>query len=165
MPFGGTFQHGFGRHRFRRPVTQFVGNVLSVDMATRKYIMASTKLRKKSRKITEDPLVVFCRSLPGATEDVKWGKDLIFSVGGRMFAGFPLPGGDPIGFKVDPHMFASLVGHKGVVPAPYMAKHSWVSVTDRNKLPLRTLKELLGDSHRLVAANLSMRARKTLGIP
>jgi predicted DNA-binding protein (MmcQ/YjbR family) len=27
-----------------------------------------------------------CRSLPGVTEDVKWENDLIFSVGGKMFA-------------------------------------------------------------------------------
>ncbi|MEY2563766.1 MAG: hypothetical protein QOH88_1959 [Verrucomicrobiota bacterium] len=122
-------------------------------------------MQKKSRKLSEDPLVVFCRSLPGATEDVKWGKDLIFSVGGKMFAGFPFPGGDPIGFKVEPTVFTSLIGHKGVVPAPYMAKHSWVNVTDRNKLSLRMLKDLLGDSHRLVVSNLSVKMRKTLGLP
>src|SRR5262245_30534798 len=98
--------------------------------------MATPQLKKDSRKATGDPLVLFCRSLSGATEDVKWGKDLIFSVGGKMFAGFLLPDGDPIGFKVKPEVFADLVGKKGVVPAPYMAKHSWVSITDRNRLPL-----------------------------
>ncbi len=121
--------------------------------------------RKKARsREREDPLVAFCRSLPGATEDVKWGHDLIFSVGGKMFAGFPLPGGDPIGFKVDPLVFSSLVGHDGVVPAPYMAKHSWISVTDRERLPLATLKDLLADSHRLVASTLSRKARQRLGL-
>ncbi len=110
-------------------------------------------------------MVTFCRSLAGATEDVKWGDDLIFSVGGKMFAGFPLPGGDPIGFKVDPLVFASLVGHNGVVPAPYMAKHSWVSVTDRTLLPLATLEDLLAGSHRLVAAKLPQRTRRALGLP
>ncbi len=123
----------------------------------------STKKKARSQE-REDPLVAFCRSLPGATEDVKWGDDLIFSVGGKMFAGFPLSGGDPIGFKVDPLVFASLVGHDGVVPAPYMAKHSWVSVTDRGRLPLATLKDLLADSHRLVASALSRKARQRLGL-
>jgi len=33
-------------------------------------------------------LQAYCRSLPGATEDIKWGNDLVFSVGGKMFAGF-----------------------------------------------------------------------------
>src|SRR5471032_1243808 len=31
-------------------------------------------------------LQAMCRSCPGATQDVKWGHDLCFSVGGRMFA-------------------------------------------------------------------------------
>jgi predicted DNA-binding protein (MmcQ/YjbR family) len=112
----------------------------------------------------KDPLVEFCRSLPGATEDVKWGADLIFSVGGKMFAGFQLPDGDPLGFKVDPAVFGALVGRKGVIPAPYMAKHSWVSVTDRKQMPLATLQDLLAESHRLVAGKLSGKARRELGL-
>ena len=97
-----------------------------------------------------DSLIEYCRSLPGATEDVKWGKDLIFSVGGKMFAGFMLPAGQPLGFKVDPEAFDHMIGKRGIVPAPYMAKHSWISVTDRKKLPEAKLKALLSESHRLV---------------
>jgi predicted DNA-binding protein (MmcQ/YjbR family) len=95
---------------------------------------------------------------------VKWGADLIFSVGGRMFAGFQLPDGEPIGFKVDAAVFDNLVGRKGVVPAPYMAKHSWVSVTDRTQIPLAALRSLLAESHRLVAEKLSKKARQALGL-
>ena len=111
-----------------------------------------------------DPLLEFCRSLPGATEDVKWGHDLIFSVGGKMFAGFQLPEAEPVGFKVDDAVFAGLVGYDGVVPAPYMAKHHWVSVTDRSKVPQRTLEKLLAESHRLVAEKLPLKTRKALGL-
>ena len=120
--------------------------------------------RLASAPVRKDPLLELCRSLPGATEDVKWGHDLIFSVGGKMFAGFQLPDGEPIGFKVDPLVFDSLVGHDGIVPAPYMAKHSWVSVTDRARVPVATLEELLTESHRLVAAKLSGKARRALGL-
>ena len=135
-------------------------------MATKKAAKAaaSKPATKGGAKKGEDLLVAFCRALPGATEDVKWGADIIFSVGGKMFAGFPLGGGDPIGFKVDPMVFQSMVGKSGVIPAPYMAKHSWVSVTDRGRLPLGTLKELLAESHRLVAAGLSAKMRKGLGV-
>jgi predicted DNA-binding protein (MmcQ/YjbR family) len=112
----------------------------------------------------KDPLLEHCRSLPGATEDVKWGHDLIFSVGGKMFAGFQLPDGEPIGFKVDPLIFDSLVGRDGIVPAPYMAKHSWVSVTDRKQVPVATLRDLLTDAHRLVASKLSRKMRRELGL-
>ena len=123
-----------------------------------------TRRSTKKQGGTADPLVRFCRSLPGATEDVKWGNDLIFSVGGKMFAGFQLPEGQPLGFKVDPLVFDTLVGHDGIVPAPYMAKHSWVSVTDRSLVPLATLEELLADSHRLVALKLPAKVRRSLGL-
>lgn len=126
--------------------------------------MTTQRPRKPPRGQREDPLVEFCRSLPGATEDVKWGADLMFSVGGKIFAGFRLPEGEPLAFKVDAAVFDNLVGHDGVVPAPYMAKHSWVSVTDRTKLPRATLRNLLGESHRLVAEKLTRKARLALGL-
>jgi predicted DNA-binding protein (MmcQ/YjbR family) len=112
----------------------------------------------------KDALIEFCRSLPGATEDVKWGNDLIFSVGGKMFAGFQMPAGKPVGFKVDPLVFSSLVGNDGIEPAPYMARHYWVSVTDPARLPLDTLKDFLAESHRLVAAKLPKKTRTALGL-
>jgi predicted DNA-binding protein (MmcQ/YjbR family) len=122
-------------------------------------------MTKRARAKPEDPLVELCRSLPGATEDIKWGSDLIFSVGGKMFAGFQMPDGQPLGFKVDALVFPSLVGKCGIVPAPYMAKHSWVSVTDRGLVPAATLRELLVESHRLVAAKLPAKTRRSLGLP
>jgi predicted DNA-binding protein (MmcQ/YjbR family) len=120
--------------------------------------------KKAARGERKDALVDYCRSLPGATEDVKWGKDLIFSVGEKMFAGFELPDGEPLAFKVDPTVFDGMVGRKGVVPAPYMAKHSWISVTDRAQLPVATLKTLIAESHRLIAEKLSNKARQALGL-
>ena len=81
-------------------------------------------------------------------------RTLIFSVGGKMFAGFQLPDGDPIGFKVDPAFFDQLVGSKGFGAGSYMAKHSWVRVADRKRVPAATLKNLLAESHRLVARSL-----------
>lgn len=111
-----------------------------------------------------DPLIALCRALPGATEDVKWGKDLIFSVGGKMFAGFELPDGEPLAFKADPFAFAALVEHDGIVPAPYMARHHWVSVADRSKVPEEMLTELLAEAHRLVAQKLPKNTRRALGL-
>ena len=111
-----------------------------------------------------DPLFAFCRSLPGATEDVKWEHDLIFSVGGKMFAGFHLPDGQPLAFKVDPLVFASLAHQPGFEPAPYMARHHWVSVADRSAVPLPVLQDFLAESHRLVAAKLPRRTRASLGL-
>jgi predicted DNA-binding protein (MmcQ/YjbR family) len=122
------------------------------------------KKTSKKRGTRADPLVEFCEGLPGATKDVKWGNDLIFSVGGRMFAGFQLPAGQPLGFKVDPLVFSSLVGRDGIVPAPYMAKHHWVSVTDRARVPVAMLEDLLAEAHRLVAEKLPKKTRRDLGL-
>jgi predicted DNA-binding protein (MmcQ/YjbR family) len=132
--------------------------------AARKTRTATPPTSTTSRAKRSDPLVEFCRALPGATEDVKWEKDLIFSVGGKMFAGFQMPEGQPLAFKVDPLAFDGLVGKNGIVPAPYMAKHSWISVTDRAKVPEKKLTSLLEDAHRIVAAGLSARAQAALGL-
>jgi len=35
-----------------------------------------------------DSLREYCATLPGATRDVKWGADEVYSVGGKMFAVF-----------------------------------------------------------------------------
>ncbi len=95
---------------------------------------------------------------------MKWGNDLIFSVGGKMFAGMPLPDCEPVSFKVDPVVFDTMAGHNGVIPARYMARHHWLSVTDRKKMPLATLQELIAESHRLVAEKLPRKTRQTLGL-
>ncbi len=105
-----------------------------------------------------------CRSLPGVTEDVKWGNDLVFSVGGKMFAVFELPEGRPLSFKVSPGAFEVLTGQPGIRPAPYMAKHGWVSLETCEVLPSEMIEDLLQESHALVAAKLPRKLRRELGI-
>jgi predicted DNA-binding protein (MmcQ/YjbR family) len=126
--------------------------------------MATKRAAKKSSRKTKDPLVEFCRTLAGATEDVKWGNDLMFSVGGKMFAGFGLPDNEPMGFKVEPAVFDAMVGKNGVVPQPYAARFHWVSVTDRSRIADSKLKAMLTESHRLVADKLPKKTRAKLGL-
>ena len=111
-----------------------------------------------------DRILDFCRSLAGATEDVKWGNDLVFSVGGKMFVAFGLPDREPIGFKVDPVAFGTMVQKEGIIPAPYLAHHSWVRVESLDVLPEDELKELIRQSYLLVAEKLSKKLRTQLGI-
>ena len=117
---------------------------------------------RKTEKDT-DPLVAFCRSLPGATEDIKWDNDLVFSVGGKMFAAFDLPELQSIGCKVEPAAFEVLTRQPGIVPAPYLARASGVNI-ERGALPREAFEDLLRDSLALVAAKLSKKARAALGI-
>lgn len=102
-----------------------------------------------------------CKALPGATYDVKWGKDECYSVGGKMFAviGPYQKNGPSIGFKVDDFRFLELTDREGIIPAPYMARHKWVLVQDMKKLSDAELKELVVRSHALVAAKLPKKAR------
>ena len=59
----------------------------------------------------------FCMSMPGATEQIQWGKDLVFKVGDKMFC---VANTDPAGdeaamsFKCDPEMFAELCERDGI---------------------------------------------------
>jgi predicted DNA-binding protein (MmcQ/YjbR family) len=98
------------------------------------------------------------------TEDIKWGHDLVFSVGGKMFAGFQLPAGQPFGFKVDPAVFSAMTSRKGIEPAPYAARFHWVSIATRETLSLKAAKELLAESHQLVAEKLPKKVRLKLGL-
>lgn len=105
-------------------------------------------------------------SLPGATQDIKWGADWVASVGGKMFlVGGPHPGTwTHCSFKVDDHRFLELTGLPGFAPAPYAARYQWVAVSDARALPLAELKALVTRSHELVAAKLTKKLRLSLGL-
>lgn len=112
----------------------------------------------------EHPLITFCRSLPAATEDIKWGNNLIFSVADKMFAGFDLPEGEPFSFKVDSLVFSGLVERPGIIPAPYLARYHWVQVKNLDAMPRETLEDLIEESHRLVAGKLPKKTQRALGL-
>ena len=108
-------------------------------------------------------LVAYCRGLPHATEDIKWGKDLCFSIGGKMFAAFHTGNGNlPFGFKCTPEEFERLTAAEGIIPAPYAACFHWVSVTKRDALPLAAARALVRESYELVKAGLPKKKRAAL---
>jgi predicted DNA-binding protein (MmcQ/YjbR family) len=109
-------------------------------------------------------LLAFCRNLPHATEDIKWGKDLCFSIGGKMFAVFDMDHLDHVGFKTTPATFAMLTKQAGIIPAPYAARFHWVAVRDPKALPRQALKELIEESYNMVAAKLPRKVREKLGM-
>ena len=109
-------------------------------------------------------LLEFCRSLPGATEDVKWEEHLVFSVGEKMFAMFDVSDAEPFSLKVDPAVFPVLTQQPGIMPAPYLARASWIRLEHTGVLSREALEDLLRESHELVAAKLPRRVRERLGI-
>jgi len=95
-----------------------------------------------------------CRALPGSTEDVKWGADLVFSVGGKMFTVVCLDPPHTVAFKCTPDTFAELVERDGIIPAPYLARAMWVQERAADVLERRELQELIKASYELVVAGL-----------
>jgi predicted DNA-binding protein (MmcQ/YjbR family) len=112
----------------------------------------------------------FCESLPAVTQDIKWGADLCFCVGGKMFAVTWLDGGldggkaSGFSFKVDEHRFLELTDRPGIIPAPYLARAKWVQIKTADALTDTEARELLARSHALVAAKLTRTVRRELGL-
>jgi predicted DNA-binding protein (MmcQ/YjbR family) len=105
----------------------------------------------------------FCRTLPGATEDIKWECSLVFSVGDKMFAAMDAKDtAKSISFKVDDDRFLELTDRDGIVPAPYLARAKWVMVQDLSKLPDAEAKALLRRAHELVFAKLTKKLQREI---
>src|SRR5438270_857127 len=105
-----------------------------------------------------------CLSFPHMTEVVLWGNDLVFKIGGKMFAVIGLdPASDQcMSFKCTPEKFAELVEEDGIVPAPYVARYHWVALERFNALSEKELKTLLRTAYDLVLEKLSKRAKADL---
>lgn len=106
----------------------------------------------------------FCTSFPAVTEDVKWGYDLVFSVGGRMFCVIALEGPFKCSFKVKDDEYEELSIKDGFQPAPYMARAKWVLVTKPGKMNKKEWESRLTQSYELVKAKLTKKMRTELGL-
>ena len=101
-----------------------------------------------------------CLSFPGATEQIQWGSDLLFKVGGKMFAATPLePAPVCLSFKAEPESFVQLTERPNIIPAPYLARAQWVGLQTKDALPADELARLLRDSYDLVFAKLPKKTR------
>ena len=110
-----------------------------------------------------DWLRELCLSFPGVTEQIQWGNDLLFKVGGKMFAAAPLePAPVRLSFKASPENFAELTERPHIIPAPYLARAQWVALETRDAVPREELAGLLRESYELVAAKLTKKLRESL---
>jgi predicted DNA-binding protein (MmcQ/YjbR family) len=104
-----------------------------------------------------------CRSFPGATEDTKWGADLVFSVGEKMFAVTELDDkAKGISFKVDDDRFLELTDRPGIIPAPYLARARWVYIEDLKSISDAEAGALLKRSYELVFAKLTKKLQREI---
>src|ERR1022692_4075358 len=106
-----------------------------------------------------------CRSFPHVTETVQWEDDLVFKVGGKMFAVMPLePAPVRLSFKCSPEDFAELTERPGIIPAPYLARAHWGALESQEALPAAEIKRLLRKSYDLVLAKLPKKTQAALNI-
>jgi predicted DNA-binding protein (MmcQ/YjbR family) len=104
-----------------------------------------------------------CRSFPGCTEDIKWGADLVFSVGDKMFAVTrnEAPGGG-MSFKVEDERFLELTDRPGIIPAPYLARAKWVYVQEDAELGDAEAAQLLRRAWELVFGKLTKKLQREI---
>jgi predicted DNA-binding protein (MmcQ/YjbR family) len=104
-----------------------------------------------------------CLPLPGATEQIQWGNDLLFKVGGKMFAIAPLePAPVCLTFKCSDESFAELTERPEIIPAPYLARAKWVALESPDAMTRSELSALLRTSYELVFAKLPKCAQEEL---
>jgi predicted DNA-binding protein (MmcQ/YjbR family) len=110
-----------------------------------------------------DQLRHICLSFPGATEQVQWEDDLLFKVGGKMFALTPLePARVWLLLKVTAEEFAELTERPGIIPAPYLARAKWIAIETQDVLSAAEVASLLRNSYDLVSAKLPRKIRESL---
>lgn len=101
-----------------------------------------------------------CLALPHTTEKMQWGCDLVFKVGGKMYAVAPLePARVCLSFKCTDESFAELTERPQIIPAPYMARAKWAALETPEALSRAELAELLRVSYELVFSKLPKRVQ------
>ena len=104
-----------------------------------------------------------CLSFPGTTEQMQWGCDLLFKVGGKMYAVTPLePAPVCLSFKASPEKFAELTERQNIIPAPYLARAQWVALETRDAVGREELAGLLRESYEMVLARLPKNVRQAI---
>lgn len=106
-----------------------------------------------------DQLRKFCLAFPGATEDIKWGADLCFSVGAKMFCVTSADSMSGVSLKCTPEKFNELIERDGIDPAAYVGRYKWVSIHDLGAVSPTELKELIGTSYQLVFDKLTAKLK------
>ena len=116
--------------------------------------------------VTLTTLREYCLSFPGATEQIQWGADLVFKVGGKMFCvACTEVAPNVMSFKCDDEVFAEMCERSGIIPAPYMARARWIALEQWDTLSDSELTPLLAEAYRLVKEKLPQKTQASLASP
>lgn len=120
-----------------------------------------SQLRERHKRMTPEAFHAAALSLPGATFDIKWGADRVYSVAGKMFATAGVEG-DPeprYMFKASDVAFEVLTGQGVARPAPYLARAKWVQLVSPDALDDEELRTYLKEAHDIVVEKLPKAVR------
>jgi len=101
--------------------------------------------------------------MPGATEQIQWGADVAFKVGGKMFCvACTEKAPNVMSFKCGDETFAELVEREGCIPAPYLARAKWVAVETWGTLDDREYRSLIEQAYGIVRESLPKKTQAGL---
>ncbi len=109
-----------------------------------------------------EQLRTLCLSFSGVTEEIKWGNDLCFKVGEKMFCITSANADQGASFKTSEEEYAILTQREGIVPAPYLARAHWVYVLDFSRLSPQEWYRLVLKSYELVKNKLPRKKQEQL---
>ncbi|MBE1300511.1 MAG: MmcQ/YjbR family DNA-binding protein [Alteromonadaceae bacterium] len=118
--------------------------------------------------MTYDELNTFCQALPATTHVIQWGNSHVWKVGGKVFAigGWTKTGQPGFTFKTSEQNYHFLEAKPGYRPAPYLASRGmkWIQQYDASSAEDEELRYYLSESYRIVAAGLTKKKQKELGL-
>jgi len=101
----------------------------------------------------------YCLSLPGTTEEVKWGDNLCFMIEKKIFVISSLDAGT-LALKCDPEEFEELTARDGIQQAWHLAKGQWIGLADFEVMPAAELKRRISESRALVLSKLPKKVQE-----
>ncbi len=104
-----------------------------------------------------------CLSFPHVTEDMKWGENLCFLIGLKIFVLFSLDE-SPVtaAFKVSEEDFLELSMRTGFHQASHFARSKWIATDDIGLLGSEEWNHYLEKSYKLVWAGLPNKVKDQL---
>lgn len=116
-----------------------------------------------------DEYNAYCATLPATSHVVQWRGAHVWKVGPKVFA-IARPEDEEtdfrVSFKVTPESYDIMKDQPGLRPAPHLASRGmkWIQHFEGPGLDDESLRAYLANSHKLVAAGLSKKMQRELGL-
>jgi predicted DNA-binding protein (MmcQ/YjbR family) len=105
----------------------------------------------------------YCLSLPGTTEMIQWGADLLFKVGDKAYVFMSMAPPHGFSIKCSDDEFHEMISRDGIEPAAYLGRFKWVRVSSLDRLSDAETKLVVKKSYDHIVRKLPKRLRDALG--